>query len=87
MAAEWQPEVGRYLLIISQSGIIGYPTFQSNGMSFKTLFNPNIRLGGQIQMQSSVGNAATAANNPNVPGWHTDGRAIGIVACAAAAGS
>lgn len=69
---------GQIPLINPASGMIGYPTFQSNGMSFKTLFNPNIRLGGQIQMQSSVGNAATAANNPNVPAGTQTGGPSGL---------
>jgi hypothetical protein len=48
-------------LISAASGLVGYPQFESNGMTFTTLYNPNIFLGGQIQMQSSVGAAATTA--------------------------
>jgi baseplate hub protein gp41 len=50
---------GAIPLINAASGLIGYPKFQSNGMSFRTLFNPSIKLGGQIEMQSTVGNAPT----------------------------
>lgn len=46
-------------LINAASGLVGYPRFQSNGMSFRCLFNPNLRLGGQIEMQSTVGGAPT----------------------------
>jgi len=43
-------------LISTRSGLTRYPKFQSNGMLFQCLFNPSIRLGGQIVMESSVGN-------------------------------
>ena len=36
------------------SGLIGYPTFNSQGITFKTLFNPAIGFGATIQMQSSI---------------------------------
>lgn len=48
---------GQIPLINAASGLVGYPKFQSNGMSFRCLFNPSIRLGGQIKMESSVGGA------------------------------
>lgn len=48
---------GTIPLINTRSGLVGYPKYQSSGMSFKCLFNPNIRLGGQIEMDSSVGGA------------------------------
>lgn len=50
---------GQVPLINAASGMVGYPTFQSNGMSLRTLFNPNVRLGGQIVVESSVGGAPT----------------------------
>ena len=49
-------------LISAASGMIGYPAFSSNGMRFTTLFNPNIRIGGLIQMQSSLGTALLYSN-------------------------
>lgn len=45
---------GSIPLISAASGMVGYPKFSSNGMTFRTLYNPNIRLGAQIQMQSSL---------------------------------
>ena len=45
-------------LINAANGMVGYPQYQSSGMSFRCLYNPNISLGGQIQIQSSIGNAA-----------------------------
>jgi len=45
--------------INAASGLVGYPQFQDSGMGFRTLYNPNIKLGGQIQMQSSIGGATT----------------------------
>ena len=66
---------GKIPLINTASGLVGYPTFQSNGMSFKTLFNPNIILNGKIQMQSSVGVAPTTvgANGPVEAGTQSGG--------------
>ena len=62
-------------LIAASTGMIGYPQFQSNGMSFRTLFNPSIRLNGAVIMQSSVGVAPTAAPNaaPVPPGTQSGG--------------
>jgi hypothetical protein len=40
--------------INSQSGLIGYPTFDKVGVTFKNLFNPDIRFGGQIVMESDI---------------------------------
>ncbi|MDR3533948.1 MAG: hypothetical protein P4L90_25710 [Rhodopila sp.] len=48
---------GKAPLISAQSGLVGYPMFRDQGMAFRCLFNPSIRLGGQIQMQSSIGAA------------------------------
>lgn len=48
---------GQIPLISAGTGLVGYPKYASNGISFKTIFNPNIILGGNIQMQSTVGGA------------------------------
>lgn len=40
--------------ISSDSGLIGYPTFDKVGITFNTLFNPNILFGYQIVMDSDV---------------------------------
>jgi hypothetical protein len=58
-------------LISAASGLIGYPAYRDQAMQFRCIFNPNIRIGGQIQMQSSVGNPGgtgapeTQAGGPN----------------------
>lgn len=52
---------GAVPLVSSGTGLVGYPKFMSNGMSFRTLYNPNIQLGGQIQMQSSLGTGSSPA--------------------------
>lgn len=57
---------GAVPLISAASGLVGYPNYSSQGMTFRTLFNPSIRLAGQIQMQSSVGGAATTVNGSNL---------------------
>ena len=41
-------------LISPQTGLKGYPVFNSTGVNFETLFNPALTFGGPIQMQSSI---------------------------------
>lgn len=41
-------------LISPQTGLKGYPTFDSIGINIVSLFNPAIRFGGSIQVQSSI---------------------------------
>ncbi len=41
-------------LISSQTGLEGYPVFNSTGVNFETLFNPAIVFGGPLQMVSSI---------------------------------
>ena len=70
---------GMVPLISARSGLVGYPKFQSNGMSFRCIFNPSLKLGGQIEMQSTTGGPprtvtsqdATAAAVPS--GTQSDG--------------
>jgi hypothetical protein len=56
---------GSIPIISAATGLIGYPKFSSNGLSFRTLYNPNIKLGGQIQMQSSLASGASATTQPS----------------------
>jgi hypothetical protein len=37
-----------------ENDMVGYPTFSSNGLGITTLFNPNVKAGGHIQVQSSL---------------------------------
>lgn len=47
---------GQIPLISSDTGMIGYPDYSTslNGLSISTLFNPFIRVGGQVQIKSSL---------------------------------
>jgi hypothetical protein len=50
---------GAVPLISAATGLIGYPKYESNAMSFKCIYNPSLRAGGVINMQSTVGQAPT----------------------------
>jgi hypothetical protein len=41
-------------LVSPDTGMIGYPTFYSNGIEVTTVYNPSIRFGQRIQVQSSL---------------------------------
>lgn len=41
-------------LISPDTGLIGYPTFDKNGLKFKCLYNPGLRLGGLCEVKSSI---------------------------------
>ena len=41
-------------LVSAETGLEGYPIFNSTGVNFETRFNPAITFGGQIQMKSSI---------------------------------
>lgn len=61
---------GTVPLINAASGLVGYPKFRDRMMSFRCLFDAgrNIRIGGQIKMQSAVGASGEVlqANNPGL---------------------
>ena len=50
-------------LISAASGMVGYPRFRDQGMGFTTLFNPSIRIGGQVLMRSTLGAASSTPAN------------------------
>ncbi len=54
IAPKGVPRVGLVPIINSNSGLVGYPTFDKNGITFSSVFNPAIRFGGQVEMQSDV---------------------------------
>lgn len=56
---------GTVPLIQKSSGLIGYPRWEQFGISFRTIFNPSIRLGGVVQINSTLfpPSAATAASS------------------------
>jgi hypothetical protein len=41
-------------LISPDTGMVGYPTFSSNGLGLTTLFNASIKPGGVVQVESSL---------------------------------
>lgn len=41
-------------IISSQTGMVGYPAFSSNELVLTTLFNPSIKIGGVVQVESSL---------------------------------
>lgn len=45
---------GSATVISSENGMVGYPSFTSNGLTLITVFNPDIKLGGQVQVKSSL---------------------------------
>lgn len=72
---------GQVPIVSPATGLEGYPTFTAYGVVLKTLLNPSIGLGGQIDLRSSI-KAANAIYSvyaidhdleSNVPGgrWHS----------------
>lgn len=45
---------GGAVLISPQTGMVGYPTFNQNNVVVKALFNPSVKYGGAIQVQSDL---------------------------------
>lgn len=41
-------------LISPQTGMVGYPSWSSVGIKVKTLFNNELQIGGQVEIQSSI---------------------------------
>lgn len=52
---------GSIPLISVDSGLIGYPQYRDQAIAFRCLFNPNIRIAGQIELRSSLGGDAIPA--------------------------
>lgn len=49
---------GNAVLLNKNSGMIGYPAFNNNGITVKCLYNPALRFGGLVQVQSIVPKAS-----------------------------
>ncbi|MEG2172381.1 MAG: hypothetical protein RRY29_03875 [Desulfovibrionaceae bacterium] len=49
---------GNAVLLNKNSGMIGYPAFNNNGITVKCLYNPAIRFGGLIRVESIVPKAS-----------------------------
>lgn len=46
---------GEPTVISPATGLVGYPAFSSQGITFTTLYNPTVSLGKPVQVQSSLG--------------------------------
>ncbi len=46
--------VGDPVEVSPETGMVGYPGFSGNGLVLTTLFNPNLALGGQVNVTSSL---------------------------------
>jgi hypothetical protein len=72
---------GNIPLISPSTGLVGYPQFFGFGLKFRCILNRNIKIGGQIQMQSSLGGPAAAANlaqQPATPATQAAARQQGV---------
>lgn len=49
---------GTAVLITPQTGLIGYPSFNSDGISFRCFYNPDLKQGGAVQVESIVPKAS-----------------------------
>lgn len=53
----WPPtgaRKGTTPLISPATGMVGYPSLSSKGMTVKMMFNPNVNLGGDVEVQSAI---------------------------------
>ena len=53
-----KPRFGGAVLLTPETGLIGYPSFTSDGISFSCFFNPNLKQGGQVKIESIVPRAS-----------------------------
>lgn len=51
---EWGQPIGEAVLLNASSGLIGYPSFSNEGVSCRSFYNPKLKLGGQIRIESIV---------------------------------
>jgi hypothetical protein len=49
-----EPRGSLATFITPNNGLIGYPSFDAFGVNFKTLYNPEIKFGGQIALKTSI---------------------------------
>ena len=78
---------GTTILLSEQSGMMGYPSFTSDGISVDCIFNPAFQLGGLVEVQTIVPKASglwrivklehkLSANDPNGTDWTTSIEAV-----------
>lgn len=49
-----KPRAGTAPLVSPDTGLDGYPTFDKNGLKFKSLYNPGLKLGGLCVVKSAI---------------------------------
>ena len=54
----WDKPRGDAVLLKADSGMIGYPSFTQDGISVECFYNPRLKLGGQIKIESIVPRAS-----------------------------
>jgi hypothetical protein len=55
---EWNQPQGEAVVISPESGLIGYPSFTSDGISAKSFFIPALKFGGQIKLETVLPRAS-----------------------------
>lgn len=50
----WEKPIGEAVLLKADSGLIGYPSFTQDGITATAFYNPKLRLGGQVKIESIV---------------------------------
>ena len=74
---------GNAVLMSKDSGMLGYPTFTSEGIKLRCLYNPDLQLGGMIKVDSVVPGAegvwkisklshSLVANSPSPGDWFSE---------------
>ncbi len=54
IAPPGQPRAGEAPLVSPETGMIGYPTFDKEGLEVRALYNPAFKHGGVIKVESSI---------------------------------
>ena len=52
------PINGNAVLIDAQHGLLGYPAFDNDGIEFNMIFDPNVKIGGLVKIESVVPRAS-----------------------------
>lgn len=53
-----KPIEGNAVVISPQQGLLGYPAFDNDGIEFNMIFDPNIKIGGLVKVESVVPRAS-----------------------------
>ena len=77
-----KPVDGNAVLVDPQHGLLGYPQFNNDGIEFNMIFDPNLKIGGLVKIESIVPRASgiwkitkintkLEANIPNGGSWNS----------------